>query len=159
MALFGKKDPQRFFEGTDFVVSEVLYEPPALVPAPSIYLDAPHRRWAVRLPGAEPHVYSYDDVAACAITDDDGSIEREKLGGGGTLGDFVANPMRVSRANAAKKGTTCFVLGVVVALRDSEATIQLPYITRATPKASAVYRELRKDADHVKATFDAMVGA
>lgn len=157
MAAFGGKDPQRFFAGTNFTVDEVLYEPPALVPAPSIYLDRGHHRWAVRLSGASPRIYSFEDVLACRVADDDGAAERTRIEREGSLASLAANPMRYSQANASKRGDRCFSLGVIIAVHGADVTIQLPYITRPTRRSSPVYHELRAAADHVKETFDAMI--
>ena len=149
MAAFGGKDPQRFFAGTNFTVDEVLYEPPALIPAPSIYLDRGHHRWAVRLSGASPRIYSFEDVLACRVADDDGAAERTRIEREGSLASLVANPMRYSQANASKRGDRCFSLGVVIAVHGADVTIQLPYITRPTRRSSPVYHELRAAAYHV----------
>lgn len=147
--MFKAKNPQRFFGGTNFVVGETLYEPPALTPAPSIYLDKDGSHWAVRLAGATPRIYDLADVVACQVMDDDGSAERVQVAEAGDLASLVASPMRYSRANAAKKGQMCFALGVVIAVRGTDVTIQVPYITWPTRKSSPVYQQLRAAADHL----------
>ncbi len=150
---------QRYFEGTDFSVTKALFEGAPLSMEPSVYLDEQARRWAVRLPGSGPRIFSYDDVLACEIAEVQPPAQ-EDASGGQRLRDLLVNPSRASRANAAKKGY-CLGMGVVVAVRAPEteggvAHLQLPLLTCETKRTSSLYQRMLQYGGQIKATFDAM---
>ena len=149
---------QKLFEGTGFTVTKVVYEAAPLALEPTVCLDEPLRRWAVRYPGASPRIFSYDDVFACEIVE---AKPKEDVGtNADRLKELLKNPARATQDNAAKHGY-CLGMGVVVAVRSDDAEggvghLQLPVITRATKRDSVPFRRMVEYAERLKATFDAM---
>ena len=159
MSAWGKGKHYRLFEGTGFSVTKVLFEGSPLSMEPSVYLDEPTRRWAVRLPGSAPRIFAYEDVLACEVSEVQPSKE-EGVAGSQRLRSLLVDPARASQANAAKKGY-CLGMGVVVAVRAPEAEggvahLQLPLLTRATKRTSSLYQRMLQYGGQIKATFDAM---
>ncbi len=158
MALFGKKDPQKLFEGHDFTVTKTLFNPPRLTFLPGVYMDEPARRWAVKHPNAEPSFFSFDDVVDCQIVEDDGTKELQELEGAKLAERVLINPAEVSRANAAKRDQ-CLGMAVVVAVRtpdDEVATLQLPVVTKPVSRKTGMYQRVLEYAEALKHEFDAM---
>lgn len=150
---------QRYFEGTGFSVTKVLFEGTPHSMEPIVYLDEQARRWAVRLPGSGPRIFSYDDVLACEIAEVQPTAQ-EDASGGQRLWDLLVDLSRASQANAAKKGY-CLGMGVVAAVCAPEieggvAHLQLPLLTRETKRALSLYQRMLQNGGKIKTTFDAM---
>lgn len=86
---------QKLFEGTDFMATKVLFEAPPLTVAPHVYVDESTRRWAVRLPGSSPSIFSYEDVLAAQIVEAQPPAQ-EEASGGQRLRSLLANPARAA---------------------------------------------------------------
>lgn len=152
-----RKDPQSLFQGTDFVVEKVLYEAPFLSMAPSVYEDATHRKWAVRMPASQPRILDFADVRACDVVEDAGDQPVPADGKGWTR--FVANPMRAGRGIGRKGKVMCTSLVVAVAIHGADAILQLPFLMTPTEKDSTVYAEVRREAEALRDEFRAMITA
>jgi hypothetical protein len=158
MALFGKDKTRELLSKEGFEVTSVLYQAMPLSAAPTVYQDEVHLAWAVRMPASEPRIFSYADVLASQVVEDDGTqAPDEAQPGADSFASFVANPMRASRRNAARRAETCFSLGVAVRVRGAEgALLQLPFIASRTSKSSDAYRRIRAEADALHEAFEAM---
>lgn len=158
MGIFSGHDPQRYFDGTSFVVSRTLFSPPALSMLPAVYVDDDAREWAVRLPGAQPRILGFSEILGAEVVEDDGEQERHELETAGRtrFQKTLLNPQAVSKANAAAKGKMCFGLGVAVAVRGAEVPLQITLTTHAMRKDSAAYAQLRDAAEGLKHDFDEM---
>lgn len=156
MGLFGHKDPQKVFNGPEFTVTSVLFEPPRLSMLPWVVEDASRGLWAVRFPGCEPAVFCDADLLACQI------VERapEPEGNNRDLAArIMANPAAVSRGNAAEKGC-CLGLSVVLAVRsgaEGVARLEIPIITREVSRDSLAFKSLSGYAEELKGSMDAVI--
>jgi len=158
MGLFGKRDPQEFYDGYGFTITKTLFDPPRLSMLPAIYQDCGAQRWSVRYPGAEPTFFAYGDVLGCEIVEDNEAEQAEGLSGSEVASKIIANPARASRVNAAKRNS-CLGMGVAVAVRtDGEDVSQLmvPVITSELRRDSAMYERMVQFATTLKDEFDAM---
>jgi hypothetical protein len=158
VALFGKDKTRARLAEAGFEVTDVLYQAMPLSATPTVYQDETHRTWAVKMPGSTPRVFSYADVLASQMVEDDGTNDFDaSKRGADAFSAFVANPMRLSRQNAAGRGASCFSLGVVVKVRGEDGTLlQLPFIATRTSKSSEAYRRIRGEAEALQAAFEAM---
>lgn len=161
MGFFGKRDVASELEKRGFHVTATLFDPPALSMLPSIYQDLPARMWAVRYPGAEPVTFSFDDILECEIVEAKPRGDAgEGQSGSALLQQILSNPARVSRENAARKGSVCLGLGVVVAVRTPAGEIsqlQIPVLTREMKRDTRAFAQMRELAERIKAEFDGMV--
>ena len=157
MGIFDK-DPQRHFEGMSFTVTRTLFDPPALSMLPAVYVDDGAQLWAVRLPSARPRILRFSDIVRAEVVEDDGEQDRQRLAEAGRkrLAKTLLNPNAISKANAAKKGRRGFGLGVAVAVRNSDAPIQITFVTRAIRKDSAAYAQLHAAAESLRLEFEEM---
>lgn len=154
MGLFGSRNPQKLFEGTDFRVTRALLEAPRMAPLPSVYIDESSKRWAVKMPVAPPAVFSYGDIVECDVVetggeDDEAEIERHEF-----AQEIIKNPARAARRNASRKGY-CLGIGVAVAVRsdDGVSVLQLPLSTQELKRTSSLYRRLREGAEEIRSEF------
>ncbi len=143
MGLFKKKDPQEAFEGLDFTITNTLLDGSMLTGIPSIYVDEPARRWAVRLPGQVPAIFDFDDLLECEIVEAE-PADFSALSSRQLALEIMKNPQAVSKANAAKQGS-CTGMSVIVMVRiesGDPARLEIPIITRPTSRTSLAYRQL-----------------
>lgn len=157
MGLLGRRDPRRVFDGPDFTVTSVLFEPPRLSLLPWVVEDSSRGLWAVRFPGCDPAVFRDSELLDCRI------VERAPdVGDGGDRGlaaRIMANPAAVSRANAAGKGR-CLGLSVVLAVRSGEegvARLEIPVITREVRRDSPAFESLSGYAGEIKGRMDVVI--
>lgn len=154
MGLFGKKDPQAMFEDMDFMVTRILLEAPRMAPLPSVYIDEPSRKWAVKMPAADPVVFSCDDIVECEVVEGGGQDGEQLVGRREFAGEIIKNPARAARINASRKGY-CLGLGVALAVKvnDGISVLQLPLSTQELKRSSTLYKRLREGAEEIRDEF------
>ena len=156
-----RKNPQDYFAGTDFVVERTLYVAPPLSLAPSVYQDATHRWWAVRMPASTPRILSYADVAACEVVENtDADPAPVAPRSAKEWFRFMTNPMRRIRSSIPGGEPTCSSMVVAVAVRGTrDAILQLPFLMSPTMRESETYHAIRAEADDLRDEFLEMMGS
>lgn len=160
MGIFGTRDVPALFRGMGFNATRTIIDPPRIAMLPSVFVDDPARRWAVRMPGSEPVIFSFDDIVDCRIVEREPAAPGDRTGGD-LLQRILANPARVSRDNAARRGDVCLGLGVAVFVRtgpDEVSTLQIPVLTAELKRSSRSFEQARSLAERLKAAFDGMRG-
>lgn len=159
--MFKRKNPQDLFGSTDFIVTDTIFEGPALSLLPSIFQDSQNKRWAVVYRGAEPAIFEFADVVDCLLVED-GSIDVKAEENKKELFEqILANPARVSRASAGASEDMCAGVSLVIRARSQaaeqgEAQLIIPVITRPVRKTSATYKHLLQYGRDMRDTFLAM---
>lgn len=126
---------------------------------PEILQDETHRLWSFKAArGGRRVVLGYDDIASCEVVEEGKSPETPRPEGVKGVLSVLANPGSVSRENAARKGKTCLGLSVRVMLRPPVSiALSIPVWKRPVRRTERLYREVREQADGIKAVFDAMM--
>ena len=158
MGLFSRKVPQEAFSALGFTVTDMLFDPPRFTLLPAIYQDADHKKWAVKLPSADPAVFDYADIVQCEVAESGNAEEAGRVGSREMAHQIIVNPSKAARINAAKRNM-CLGMGVVVMVRTGAGEVsklEIPVMTDEVKRDSALYRSYRAVADELAAKFNAM---
>lgn len=158
VGLFKRKAPQAAFEGSGFTITKILYRAPPLSIIPSVYQDEKTRRWAVRFPGQEPAIFSYDDLMGAEIVERQPDEDLANVSNRRLAFEILKNPNAVSSAHAAKRGV-CLGISVVVWVRvagGEVAHLELPIATESQKRSSLGYKRSQGFAKELKLQLDSM---
>lgn len=128
---------------------------------PEVLQDEAHGLWSFkRARGGKRVVLTYDDIEACSVVEKGADASAPRPEGAKGILSVLANPGAVSRDNAARSGKVCMGLSVEVVLRPPLATtLELPIWQRPVRRSERLYREVREQADAIKARFDGMIAS
>ncbi|WP_156908394.1 hypothetical protein [Atopobium fossor] len=139
-----------------FQATRILYKAPLFSFIPTIRQDAKHRLWSVQFPTQKEKVFSYDDIEQCAVVVDEGNKEEVVHLRSRGIMNFLLNPQRVNEANAlAHNGVKS--LSLVIALKNTEQRLVIPFLSRITNKNSYAFKQAHSAAKKLEKEFDAMI--
>ena len=98
----------------------------------------------------------YSPTLTCEVFEVEGDQQPEPEGFR-ALGDILANPMAVSRANAARRRDRVFGVGVLVEMAEPVAPVRIGLWARQLKRGSRAYRNVVDSAQELKRTFDTMI--
>ena len=140
-----------------FEATRTILAPMPVLGIPEVLVDEARGLWSVRAAGAEqPSIYRCSDIRFCEIFEVEGDQQPEPEGFR-ALGDILANPMAVSRANAARRRDRVFGVGVLVEMAEPVAPVRIGLWARQLKRGSRAYRNVVDSAQKLKRTFDTMI--
>lgn len=153
-AMDGVERVEDRFEPTRTILSSS-----ALFDIPEILQDEGNRLWSYKAARRGKRVVlSYDDIESCDIIEGGSDSAAPRPEGMRGVLSVLANPGKVSRDNAARKGDVCLGMSVSISLRPPlAAALSIPIWKRPVRRTERLYREIRGQAEAIKAVFDAMV--